>query len=543
MSLQSTPRLIKIAILAMGGEGGGVLADWLVDLAEHAGHVAQTTSVPGVAQRTGATIYYVELLLDGGGQGLPVMALMPLPGDVDIVIASELMEAARAVQRGLVTPERTTLVASTHRVYAIAEKTAMGDGRADSAALLASARGAAARFIGFDMAQAAEDAGSVISAVLFGALAGTGALPFSRAQFEATIERGGVGVKPSLRAFAGAFERAARGEGASQTPASVEAPATPLLSALNGSGPSSASALPATPAAQQMPGAAAPTAAHPAVAALLRRAQGEHPDAATRRLVVEGLRRMIDWQDPAWAADYLDRLARLRTGAATAAPQAEAAQAETLMAEAARHLALWMSWEDTIRVAELKTRDSRFARVRTEVRAGAEQVLAIQEYLHPRLQEIAETLPAALGRHLLSGGWLGRLVDRLASKGRVVETSSLRGFLQLWMVARLKRWRRASLRWQHETARIDAWLADVRAAAQRGDVELATEIVRCQRLVKGYGDTHARGWRNFETLQQQWRQPGAVTPQRLAALRAAALADEQGQALAAALAAQDPAGA
>jgi indolepyruvate ferredoxin oxidoreductase beta subunit len=292
-----------------------------------------------------------------------------------------------------------------------------------------------------------------------------------------------------------------------------------------------------------MPGAAAPTAAHPAVAALLRRAQGEHPDAATRRLVIEGLRRMIDWQDPAWAADYLDRLASLRTGAAAAAPQAEAAQAETLMAEAARHLALWMSWEDTIRVAELKTRDSRFARVRTEVRAGAEQVLAIQEYLHPRLQEIAETLPAALGRHLLSGGWLGRLVDRLASKGRVVETSSLRGFLQLWMVARLKRWRRASLRWQHETARIDAWLADVRAAAQRGDVELATEIVRCQRLVKGYGDTHARGWRNFETLQQQWRQPGAVTPQRLAVLRAAALADEQGHALAAALATQDPAGA
>ena len=52
---------IKIAILAMGGEGGGVLADWIVDLGEHNGYIAQTTSVPGVAQRTGATIYYVEL--------------------------------------------------------------------------------------------------------------------------------------------------------------------------------------------------------------------------------------------------------------------------------------------------------------------------------------------------------------------------------------------------------------------------------------------------------------------------------------------------
>ena len=134
---------------------------------------------------------------------------MPLPGDVDVVLASELMEAGRAVQRGLVTPDRTTLIASTHRVYSIAEKTAMGDGRVDSdAAARARRKRAAKRFVRFDMAQAAEDAGSVISAVLFGALAGTGVLPFSRAQFEATIERGGVGVKPSLKAFGAAFARA-----------------------------------------------------------------------------------------------------------------------------------------------------------------------------------------------------------------------------------------------------------------------------------------------------------------------------------------------
>ena len=133
---------IKIAILAMGGEGGGVLADWIVDLGEHNGYFAQTTSVPGVAQRTGATIYYVELFpreaADAAG-GAPVLALMPLPGDVDVVLASELMEAGRAVQRGLVTPDRTTLIASTHRVYSITEKSALGDGRVDSDALLAHA--------------------------------------------------------------------------------------------------------------------------------------------------------------------------------------------------------------------------------------------------------------------------------------------------------------------------------------------------------------------------------------------------------------------
>ena len=134
---------IKIAILAMGGEGGGVLADWIVDMGEVNGYIAQTTSVPGVAQRTGATIYYVELYPDAqahadGGQ--PVLALMPLPGDVDVVLASELMEAGRAVQRGLVTRDRTTLIASTHRAFSIAEKSAMGDGRVDPSQLLAPGR-------------------------------------------------------------------------------------------------------------------------------------------------------------------------------------------------------------------------------------------------------------------------------------------------------------------------------------------------------------------------------------------------------------------
>ena len=99
------------------------------------------------------------------------------------------------------------MIASTHRVYSIAEKIALGDGRADSANLIAHAQRAAKRFVRFDMAQAAEQAGSVISAVLFGALAGTGVLPFSRAQFEATIDarrRGRqaqpAGVRDGLRA-------------------------------------------------------------------------------------------------------------------------------------------------------------------------------------------------------------------------------------------------------------------------------------------------------------------------------------------------------
>ena len=491
---------IKIAILAMGGEGGGVLADWIVDMGEANGHYAQTTSVPGVAQRTGATIYYVELYpvaraeADGGR---PVLALMPLPGDVDVVLASELMEAGRAVQRGLVTPDRTTLVASTHRVFSIAEKSAMGDGRVDSAQLLAHAGRAAKRFIRFDMAEAAEASGSVISAVLFGALAGSGVLPFSRAQFEATIERGGVGVKPSLTAFGAAFERAQRGDvgEAASAPPAVAAPA--------------------------------PQPRHPAVRALVERVQREFP-AEAQPLLLEGVRRLIDYQDPAYAGLYLDRMAQV-----AALPDGPGRR---LVCETARHLALWMSYEDTARVAALKTRASRFERVRDEARVQPGQLLAINEYMHPRLQEICETLPGGLGRWLMGSGLPRRLVERFTQHGRVIRTSSLRGYLMRRAVAAAKRWRRSTTRYAEENRRIEDWLARI-AATARNNPELAVELTQCQRLVKGYSDTHERGVRNYETVLRAVERAGtALAPATLRELRDAALADEHGHKLQAALA-------
>ncbi|WP_321782428.1 indolepyruvate oxidoreductase subunit beta family protein [Paraburkholderia sp. J94] len=495
----TTTQPIKIAILAMGGEGGGVLADWIVDLGEHNGYYAQTTSVPGVAQRTGATIYYVELFArEESEPRVPVLALMPLPGDVDVVLASELMEAGRAVQRGLVTAERTTLVASTHRVYSIAEKTSMGDGRVDDSALIAHAHRAAKRFVRFDMAQAAEASGSVISAVLFGALAGTGVLPFSRAQFEATIERGGVGVKPSLRAFELGLSRADEDADA----------ASPTQAEKTGK--------PQTPAPRD-----------PAVAKLIERVRADLPEDA-QAFAIEGVRRLIDYQDPAYAAFYLDRL----TGVRATLPDTDRA----LLRETARHLALWMSYEDTIRVADLKTRGSRFERVRGEVRAQADQLLAINEFMHPRIEEICETLPAGLGRWLAKPHGVHRLVKRFAASGRVVRTSSLRGYLLLYAVARLRGLRRRTLRYELEHARIDGWLAQIVESA-RHNPALATEVAQCQRLVKGYSDTHARGLANFQTVMAAVARAGQrLAPATLRELRDAALADEHGHKLRAALA-------
>src|SRR5450631_2182828 len=173
-------RAIKLTIAALGGQGGAVLADWLIEIAEAEGYIAQSTSVPGVAQRTGATIYYLEFFPRSAAPDgrEPIMALMPNPGDVDIVVASEWMEAGRAINRGLVTKDRTTLIASTHRDYTIGEKMALGEGRANSRELFEIASGTAAKLICFDMVKVADDAGGRISAVILGSIAGAAVLPW-----------------------------------------------------------------------------------------------------------------------------------------------------------------------------------------------------------------------------------------------------------------------------------------------------------------------------------------------------------------------------
>ncbi|MBT9488712.1 MAG: indolepyruvate oxidoreductase subunit beta family protein [Rubrivivax sp.] len=484
------PQTFHIAVMALGGQGGGVLVDWIVDLAEHAGWTAQATSVAGVAQRTGATIYYIELVAPTPGRE-PVLALMAVPGDVDVLIAAELMEAGRAVDRGLVTPDRTTVIASQHRTYAIQEKTVPGNGLADSAAVLAIVRAQAKQLVIDDMQALAQAHGSVISASLFGALAGSGALPFLQADFEAVVERSGVGVKASLAALRAAVAVAQR--------AAPPAPqADPMLTAPR-------------PLPQR--------AASPALQPLLDRVRQQFPPNAWDWLG-EGLARVVDWQDAAYGSEYLDRVAPFsRAG-------------DTVCMEAARWIAVAMAYDDVIRVADLKTRAERSARLRQEIGADALAVVGSEEYFHPRLDEAIGLLPQRWANWLDQAprlrAWLAPRLDR----GRRLQVHTLRGHLQLRAAAGLRRWRRGNRRHAEEMAHLQTWL-DAVAHVLATDAALAAEMLHCRRLVKGYSDTHARGSSRFDRLiaaglRLCGRPDAAAT---LAGLRTAALQDADGAAL------------
>src|SRR5271156_3562386 len=266
----SIEKPLSIAVLAMGGQGGGVLADWIVELAEAQGWFAQSASVPGVAQRTGATIYYIEML--PASTRTPVLALMPTPGDVDIVLAAEFMEAGRSMLRGLVTPDRTTLIASTHRAFAVAEKEKPGDGIGDPFVVVDALDFAARRTIAFDMEKLAVERGTVISAAMLGALAGSGALPFERSAYEAIVRKGARGANASLAAFADAYDRSRAGE--------REAPKTGPAKRLD-----------------ELPD----DAGHPELNRLVARLRSDLPESA-RPLAFAGVKRIVDFQDVAYGA-------------------------------------------------------------------------------------------------------------------------------------------------------------------------------------------------------------------------------------------------
>lgn len=479
-------RIITLAALAVGGQGGGVLTNWIIDVAEANDYHAQATSVAGVAQRTGATVYYVEMCRNTGRT--PVFALSPSEGDVDIMIASELMEAGRAVMRGFVTPGRTTLIASTHRIAAVSEKIAPGDGRADSATVINALGLAADQVVAFDMETLATKAGSVISASLFGALAGSGALPFPRDSYEEIIRKTGKGVEASLRAFGLAYD-VAKGTSAPPVPEAVKTPTRTLNvpEKLRGDWQKLEARLSLLPADAQ--------------------------DMATL-----GLRKVVDYQDMAYGAQYLDMVDRA------------IAKDASLAVPAAKYVANALCYDDLLRVADLKTRASRNDRVRAEVRVKDDQILQMTEYFHPRFEEFATTLPARLGAWLQKSRKAEAFYTRYLDKGRRIRTDSLGGFGLLWMVSALRPWRRSLLRHRTEMAHVTAWFD---AALAQRDPALAAEVLANRRLIKGYSDTHSRGLSKFDRVMSSLPTlstfpDGADWMRRL---RTAALADEKGKAL------------
>jgi len=496
--MSASERPFSILIAALGGEGGGVLANWIVAAADALDFPVQSTSIPGVAQRTGATTYYIEILPASPRElagRRPVLSLNPGVGDIDLLVASELMEAARAVAAGFVTPERTLTVASTSRFYVIGEKIAMGDGRLDSSRLTRAIEQHSQRHILFDMEEIARRSGTIVNAVMLGAIAGCDRLPIPADAFERAIRADGKAVEANLRGFRAGLE-AAQATAARRVPEGRKRSAAASL-------------------------------------ADLEREIITVMSTAARDMIQEGARRLVTYQNIEYAQLYIDRLAPIRLAD-------EAAGAEgRLLREVGRHLAVRMSYEDAIRVAQAKIDPTRRARIAAEMGAKPGEPLHITEFLKPGIDEICSLLPPHLGRRLLAmaekRGWTFQ-------RGMQVNSQSISGFLRLWLIAKLRPRRPKTYRYEEEQRAIEAWLALIVEAAHQS-ADLALEITECARLIKGYGDTHKRGVVNYRLIEEHVMRPALaghiplhLAVDAIASARTAALVDPEGEGLAKCLA-------
>jgi indolepyruvate ferredoxin oxidoreductase beta subunit len=495
-----TDRPLTMLIGALGGEGGGVLADWIVEAATRAGMLVQSTSIPGVAQRTGATTYYLEMMRAGDRhRAEPVFALYPAPGCVDVVITTELVEAGRAIEKGFVTPDLTTLVSSTHRTLAIGERSAMGDGAFDASRILEAGQKLARRAVLADFAETARAQGLALNALLLGALAACEICPIAGKTFEQAINSRAVAVDANIKAFRAGM-----------------AVVNPGTAAGAGSGPTEPDAL--------------PSGANKTVVTATDSLR-DIPE-PVRELIAQGAARLTDYHDRAYADLYQARLQPIIDNDRAHG----SAGGFALSARTARYLTLWMAYEDVIRVADLKTRPRRMAEIRREALAKAEEPVRVTEFLKPGLEEAATILPAWLGGRLV--GWAERrnLAHKLHFALRI-RTDTILGYALIRMLARFKWMRKRGHRYAIEQALIGRWLAAIEAGA-RHEYRLGVTIADLGRLIKGYSDTRVRAFANFNRIFERIVDPalaGAIAPTVAAGwvdeAHKAALADDQGVAL------------
>ena len=391
--------------------------------------------------------------------------------------------------RGFVTPDRTTLIASAHRTHAVSEKIVPGDGQAPEAEVFAAMETAAKRLITADYQRAAVDAGSVISASLFGALAASDVLPFPRESFADVIRASGRGVDASLRAFsAGA---------AGDTPAPAEEAA----------------------AAEQGPrGPARMIAGWRALEA--RRARLPAP---VRPMAAAGSG--MSWTFRTWptaptiSTAWIARWRWMRATSPFPSPPPSTSPAPWLM---------------TTSSGSRTSRPAAPASTGCGARWGCARATSLTS---PSSCIRGWRSSAACCRRAGAPGSrrgprLARWIDRRINKGRRVRTDGLFWFAMLYLLAATKRWRRGLFRHRVETAHIERWL-NLALETARHDRALATEILACRRLIKGYSDTHSRRAAKFDKVLAAlpMLEGRADAADWLRRLREAALRDEKGEAL------------
>jgi indolepyruvate ferredoxin oxidoreductase, beta subunit len=468
--MQGKSDLIKIFIPAVGGQGGGVLTEWLVQAFFRGEFDVQGISLPGLSQRGGSTVYYLEAYPKSTDNKEIIFAQFPVPGEVDIIVAQEFLELGRALELGYGS-DITTIVTSTHRIYSTLEKLPIGSGIYSDENLRKLARAFSSDLIELNALELSKANGMdelAVNAILLGALCASGALPLEKKSFTDAIEEVGVAVKSNLRAFEVGWDYidSKKYQGQDATPGH---PWEKFIDER----------------AQKLEG-------NNREEYLLRtnEIESRYP-VNIREILAESVLRLKEYQDYKYADRYLAQVynvfqidERVKGGG------------YKLTEHYAKNLALLMSYEDGIRVAELKIKSERFKRIKEDMRLRDDQVFKVIDYLKPDAEEVYGLLPYYLVSPVLSFTRTSLFKKIWRRKqpltfGQTPITTSFSGFLRLWLLTRIKFMRPQSYRYRKEHALIKKYMESVKIYSQY-DYKLGCLIAKSAGMVKGYGKVRRR---------------------------------------------------
>jgi indolepyruvate ferredoxin oxidoreductase, beta subunit len=195
-----------------------------------------------------------------------------------------------------------------------------------------------------------------------------------------------------------------------------------------------------------------------------------------------------------------------------------------------------MAFDDIVRVADLKSRASRWQRVAHEVKLQDDDLLHLYDHFKPGVPEFAALLPSWLATPLQ------RWDKRRAFSGQApwalplkIGTHSVVGMLALRTLSSFKWLRPFGSRFHAEQADITQWLQAI-CTSLKQDAAFGLQVALCGRLIKGYGSTNERGRSNLQHILTHLaaspdHPDAAWRTHAVAQAREAALQDEAGTAM------------
>lgn len=486
--------LIKILIPAVGGQGGGVLTEWLVQLFLIEGFEVQGVGLPGLSQRGGSTVYYLESYSKLKSDSKPIIfSQYPLPGDIDIILAQEFLELGRVLELGYGS-DNTTIVSSTHRIYSTLEKMPLSSGIYSDENLHKLANAFSSRFIALDALALAKEYGMdelAINAILLGALGASASLPIAEASFLKAISQVGVAVENNIKAFRIGWDYIK----------SNKYKISLVRTELGWDQLKSEKLAKVDPSKRE------------GLFSLLLRVEREYPE-RLRKILAESLCRLTDYQDLWYAENYIDKLKNVYE-----IDKNSGSNTFSLTESFAKNLALWMSYEDGIRVAELKINPERFKRIQKEMQLGNDQVFHVIDYLNPDAEEIYGLLPNFLVTPVVKLT-NNRLFKKICPDSNRITfsqsptTSSFFGSLRLWSLTKLKKFRPYSYRFKKEHIYIKKYATYVERYSKT-NYALGCLIAKSGSMVKGYGKVRRRTLNHFERYLEKIIDPIADSERKI----------------------------